>query len=57
GIAISRNDERMRVVPIDYRDAHRAVGIITARGYVHHSFSEQLMNLIRTNLRELGSLT
>ncbi|TGP55017.1 LysR family transcriptional regulator [bacterium M00.F.Ca.ET.159.01.1.1] len=54
GIAISRNDGRMRVVPIDHRDAHRAVGIITARGYVHHSFSEQLMNLIRTNLRELA---
>lgn len=54
GIAISRNDERMRVVPIDHSDAHRAVGIITARGYVHHSFSEQLMNLIRTNLRELA---
>jgi hypothetical protein len=43
----------MSVVPIDYPDAHRAVGIITARGYVHHSFSEQLMNLIRNNLREL----
>ncbi|WP_181176817.1 hypothetical protein [Mesorhizobium sp. B1-1-9] len=28
--------------------------IITARGYVHHSFSEQFMNLIRTNLRELA---
>ncbi|CDX30111.1 hypothetical protein MPLSOD_120245 [Mesorhizobium sp. SOD10] len=25
------------------------------QGYVHHSFSEQLMNLIRTNLRELAN--
>ncbi|PWE53538.1 LysR family transcriptional regulator [Metarhizobium album] len=50
----SRRDDGLRVVPIAHPQARRSVGIITARGYVHHSFSEQLMSLIRTNLRELA---
>lgn len=55
GIAVgTRRDDGLRIVPIAHPQARRAVGIITARGYVHHSFSEQLMNLIRTNLRELA---
>jgi DNA-binding transcriptional LysR family regulator len=40
-----------RVVPISDSGAERAVGIITARGYVRHAYSEQLMELIRTDLR------
>ncbi|GAA6201353.1 LysR family transcriptional regulator [Aquicoccus sp. SU-CL01552] len=40
-----------RVVPLLDDGAERAVGIITARGYVHHNYSEQLMELIRTELR------
>lgn len=40
-----------RVVPITDAGAERAVGILTARGYVQHSYSEQLMALIRTELR------
>lgn len=39
-----------RVVPISDASAGRAVGILTARGYVQHSYSEQLMALIRTEL-------
>ena len=54
-IAIGKQPtDGLRIVPLSNTNAHRAVGIITARGYVHHSFSEQLMNLIRTNLRELA---
>ncbi|MCZ4353938.1 LysR family transcriptional regulator [Roseovarius aestuarii] len=40
-------------VPIASPEAHRAVGIITPRGYLHHSFSEQLMILIRSSLTEM----
>ena len=40
-----------RVVPLADEGSERAVGIITARGYVHHNYSEQLMELIRTELR------
>lgn len=40
-----------RVVPLTDEGAARAVGIITTRGYVHHDYSEQLMELIRTELR------
>jgi hypothetical protein len=28
----------------------RSVGILTAKGYVQHSYSEQLIELIRTEL-------
>ncbi|WP_417733667.1 LysR family transcriptional regulator [Roseovarius sp.] len=41
------------IIPIDHAQAHRAVGIITPRGYVHHSFSEQLMALVRTDLEAM----
>jgi DNA-binding transcriptional LysR family regulator len=47
-------EDGLRVVPLSHHQAHRAVGIITARGYVQHGFSEQLMALIRTNLREMA---
>jgi DNA-binding transcriptional LysR family regulator len=40
-----------RVIPISDAGAERAVGILTAKGYVQHSYSEQLMALIRTELR------
>lgn len=40
-----------RVVPISDEGAERSVGILTTRGYVQHSYSEQLMALIRTELR------
>ncbi len=49
-----RHDDALSVVPLSHPQAHRAVGIITARGYVQHGFSEQLMDLIRTNLREMA---
>ncbi len=42
--------EDFRVVPLDEFDAERSVGIITARGYVRHNYSDQLMELIRTEL-------
>ncbi|MEX1235836.1 MAG: LysR family transcriptional regulator [Roseovarius sp.] len=42
-----------RAVPIACAQAHRAVGIITPRGYVHHSFSQQLMALIRSDLQQM----
>lgn len=41
-----------RVVPLVDAEAVRSVGIITAKGYVQHSYSEQLMDLIRTELRQ-----
>ncbi len=41
-----------RVVPISDAAAMRAVGILTARGYVHNSYSEQLIELIRTEMRK-----
>ncbi len=45
-----------RVVPLVNDGAVRSVGIITARGYVLHNYSVQLMELIRTELgREPGS--
>lgn len=50
-----RRDERFVVVPIDHPPARRAVGVVTARGYVHHSLSEQLIKLIRENLRQLNA--
>lgn len=54
GIAIPGHDlAGCRVVPIAHPQAHRAVGIITPRGYVHHSFSEELMALIRANLQDI----
>ncbi len=39
-----------RVVPIADAGAERSVGILTVRGYVQHSYSEQLLALIRTEL-------
>jgi DNA-binding transcriptional LysR family regulator len=51
-IALGANvDKRVRVVPLDSPAAHRAVGIITARGYVQQRYAEQLIALIRTHLR------
>ncbi|MDH6265165.1 DNA-binding transcriptional LysR family regulator [Rhizobium sp. SG_E_25_P2] len=47
-------DRRIRVAPLDNPNAHRAVGIITARGYVQQRYAEQLIALIRTNLRGEG---
>lgn len=44
-------DRRVRIVPLDNPHAHRAVGIIMARGYVQQRYAEQLIALIRTNLR------
>lgn len=42
---------QFRAVPITNSVVHRKIGLITARGYVQHSTSEQLMNLIRASLR------
>jgi len=42
---------QFRAVPLTDALGHRKVGLITARGYVQHPTSEQLMNLIRTSLR------
>lgn len=39
-----------RAVPIIDAGAQRSVGILTVRGYVQHSYSEQLLALIRTEL-------
>ncbi len=53
GIALGRTAGRkLRIVPIDNPNARRAVGIITARGYVQQRYAEQLIALIRTNLRK-----
>ncbi|ASW10256.1 MULTISPECIES: LysR family transcriptional regulator [unclassified Rhizobium] len=55
GIALGRNvDSRVRVVPLANPNARRAVGIITSRGYVQQRYAEQLIALIRTNLRGEG---
>ena len=55
GIAIGMTaNPGYRIVPISDLTATRAVGIITARGYVHHSYSEQLMELIRIDLRSMA---
>jgi DNA-binding transcriptional LysR family regulator len=43
---------QFRAVQIADSVVHRKVGLITARGYVQHPTSEQLMNLIRTSLRQ-----
>ncbi|KAA0592792.1 DNA-binding transcriptional LysR family regulator [Azospirillum lipoferum] len=45
-------DHHFHVVPLDNPNSRRAVGIITARGYVQHRYAEQLIILIRTKLRE-----
>jgi DNA-binding transcriptional LysR family regulator len=39
-----------RVVRIADPQSSRSVGILTAKGYVQHSYSEQLIELIRTEL-------
>lgn len=39
-----------RVVRIADTQSSRSVGILTAKGYVQHSYSEQLIELIRTEL-------
>lgn len=52
GIALGATvDKRVHVVPLDHPRAHRAVGIITTRGYVQQRYAEQLIALIRSNLR------
>lgn len=42
---------QFRAVPITDAVVHRRIGLITARGYVQHPTSEQLMTLIRASLR------
>lgn len=55
GIALGNvMDKRLRIVPLDNPNARRAVGIITLRGYVQQRYAEQLITLIRTNLRGEG---
>ena len=44
-----------RAIPLAHPQARRSVGIITPRGYVHHSFSEELMALIRSNLEAISA--
>ncbi|RAH98316.1 LysR family transcriptional regulator [Acuticoccus sediminis] len=41
------------IVPLDHPMAYRMVGIVTARGHVHHNFSGQLIDLIRSDLQAL----
>lgn len=36
-----------RTVPINHEKARRGIGLITARGYVQHTYTEQLLDLIR----------
>ena len=43
---------QFRVVPISETVVHRKIGLITARSYVPHPTSEQLMKLIRAALRQ-----
>ncbi|WP_372804186.1 hypothetical protein, partial [Paracoccus seriniphilus] len=45
-----------RVLPLTDEGAERAVGIITARGHVPHNYSQQLMELIRTELGRNGAV-
>ncbi|SNT76966.1 LysR family transcriptional regulator [Paracoccus seriniphilus] len=45
-----------RVLPLTDEGAERAVGIITARGHVPHNYSQQLMDLIRTELGRNGAV-
>lgn len=55
GIALGSGlGKRVRVVPLENPLARRAVGIITSRGYVQQRYAEQLIALIRTNLRGEG---
>jgi DNA-binding transcriptional LysR family regulator len=42
---------QFRAVPLADDNVHRKIGLITARGYLHHPTSEQLMELIRASLR------
>lgn len=44
---------QFRVVPISDSVVSRKIGLITARGFVQNPTSEQLMNLIRTSLRQI----
>lgn len=54
-IALGANiDRRLRVLPLDHPLACRSVGIITNRGYIQQRYAEQLIGLIRTNLRGEG---
>lgn len=54
-IAVAAEDSQLfRVVPIADPNAHRSIGIITARGHVQHGYSEQLIELICQNLKSAG---
>lgn len=46
------NAPQFRVMPITDASARREIGIITLRGHVQHSYSEQLISLIKSNLRQ-----
>ncbi|MEM7520068.1 MAG: LysR family transcriptional regulator [Pseudomonadota bacterium] len=37
-----------RTVPIDHPQATRSIGLVAARGYVQHNYTEQLLKLIRS---------
>lgn len=50
-IAVDPADTELVIVPLDHPSASRNVGVISARGYVYHSYSELLLELIRTDLR------
>lgn len=44
---------QFRVAAISDPSARRQIGIITLRGHVQHSYSEQLINLVRSNLKQV----
>ncbi len=53
-IALSQTTApQFRVAPISAPMAHRKIGIITLRGHVQYSYSEQLISLIRANLKQM----
>jgi DNA-binding transcriptional LysR family regulator len=50
---LQNNYSQFRLVPLSDPSAAREIGIVTLRGYVHHSYAEQLIDLFRNNFKDL----
>ncbi len=52
-VTLQNNYSQLRTVQLTDSSAFRQIGIVTLRGYVHHSYADQLIDLIRNNLKGL----
>lgn len=56
-IALVMGDKHgFRPVPITDPKARRGIGLITARGYIQHNYTEQLLKLIRDGFRDSAQM-